>query len=158
MRINDMLRYFAVVCMLFCICALSGCNTDSTIATDKVAGVVTLDGTPIGGAGVRFTPANENSGRPAFGTSADNGIYTLTVLGGKPGEGTLPGDYIVTVDKVVEESTGRQEPDPNEPGQMREQKVAKDLLPLKYKSAVSSPLKVTVVPGVNEINLELESK
>lgn len=153
-----MLRCFTIACVLFCAFALSGCGGNSTIATDKVTGLVTLDGTPVEGAGISFTPVTAGSGRPAFGTSDEKGIYTLTVLGGKPGEGTLPGDYIVTVDKVVPENTGQMEPDPNEPGQMREKVIAKDLLPLKYKTSGATPLKATVVSGANTINLELESK
>ena len=141
-------------CLLSCVILVGGCQKEKTIGTDMVSGTVTLDGSPVEGASISFTP--DGSGQSAYGVSAADGTYSLSILGGEAGKGTLAGDYIVTVSKIVEESTGKQEPDPNEPSQMREQKIAKDVLPLKYKNAKSSPLKVTVAPGGSTIDLALE--
>jgi hypothetical protein len=144
------------ICLFFVILVTAGCSHESKIATDVVKGKVTLDGEPIGGVSINFTPEGNAGGRSAYGVSREDGTYTLSTLGGAAGQGTTTGKYIVTVSKIIEESTGKQEPDPNDPTQMREQKIAKDMLPLKYKNAKSSPLKVTVHSGKNTIDLALE--
>jgi hypothetical protein len=68
-----------------------------------VQGVVTLDGRPIEGVAVTFTPVVAGgSGIEAFGNTGADGSYTLSAFrGAKPGSGTLIGEYVVTCAKVT---------------------------------------------------------
>src|SRR5712692_3799699 len=59
-----------------------------------VAGTVTVDGRPVGGAVVQFFPQGEN-GRPAAGQTNEGGSFRLTTF--TADDGALPGDYVVTL-------------------------------------------------------------
>jgi hypothetical protein len=107
---------------------------------------VTLDGKPLAGATVNFTPVGEGGGA-AVGATDDSGRYELFY--GGSAKGAMPGSYVATVNKEVEVemddmgnvlSEGEQLP-----------------IPEKYMSAETSPLKFEVTQGSNEINLELKS-
>ncbi len=75
--------------------ALAGCSggSDGGIKPPelgKVTGTVTLDGNPLEGAMVEFSPANS---RPSFGTTNAEGVYTLSYdekrVGAAVGEHTV---------------------------------------------------------------------
>ena len=126
-----------------------------------VEGVVVLDGKPVEGATVFFSPAAgggaDDPGLPAAGRTAADGGFRLNAGGGAtPGAGTKVGEYVVTVIK--------QEPDPVPPPgftasspTVKEIEV-RDLLPAVYKLGATSPLRATVKPGRNTYRFELDSK
>lgn len=67
-----------------------GCGGSGPV---PVTGKVTVDGVPVAGAGVLFTP--KGGGRPAHGETKADGTYELTTA--RPGDGALPGEYVVTI-------------------------------------------------------------
>ncbi len=89
---------FYAVTILSTIFALSvGCSPKE-LKTDYVEGVVTMNGSPVEGATVTFSP--KGGGPTALGKTDATGKYTLSSLqGGGVGKGALAGDYVVTIVK-----------------------------------------------------------
>jgi hypothetical protein len=123
-----------------CLLCLAGCGS----STASVTGVVYLDGERLGAGNVAFNPVGE--GPVANGSIDASGRYTLQV---GAGSGVPPGDYVVVV--VAYKPF---EPDPNS----LEEKAPEPLTPAVYGTKETSPLKFTLKPGSNTINLELVSK
>ena len=121
---------------------LAGCGGpyDAT-----VYGVITLNNTPLPRGTVKFTP--QQSGASGYGLIDSNGSYEI--MTGRE-EGLQSGPYVVTV-VANEPSIPNAVPNlPPTPG--------KQITPLWYRDPSQSPLKYTVEPGNNEINLELSSQ
>jgi hypothetical protein len=148
--------------------ALTGCGSGSTLDTEPVKGLVTVDGTPVPGATIVFSPVVEGQGAPATGFSDESGMYTLTAtpsgeLKGADGAGTTPGEYYVGVIKSISEiELTREEAEkkgvkynPTPPG--KDPKMTY-VVPKKYNYPPKSGLKVTVKQGENDIPLELTTK
>lgn len=135
----------------------SGCiGGSSAIKTDSVVGTITdVDGSPLAGASVNFSPVTQGTGNPAYAITDQNGKYQLQTLLGKPGAGTTPGEYTVTVSKSEMIPTGQKEK--NSDGEMVDVLVPKSLIPEAYSSAKTSPLKANVVSGSNEFNFQLKN-
>jgi hypothetical protein len=115
-------------------------------AVQMVLGRVTLDGQPVGGATVTFSPVDGGDGLPAVGVSQDDGSFKLTaVRGGAPERGTMVGDYTVTFMKLTHTPPGK-EPPPPVAGPM----PVFRLLPQAYEEAATSGLRATVKRGVNQ--------
>jgi len=147
-----------VVCVA--LVAICGCGPRGP-AVEMVHGIVLLDGSPVEGATVFFSPQPEDgkspTGLPAAGRTGTDGTFTLNATGGaRSGAGTGIGEYVVTVVK--------QEGDPppvSKPGQPplpppMGMKI-RDVLPVRYKNGSTSPLRATVVRGTNSFRFELSS-
>jgi hypothetical protein len=124
-------------CMLAC-----GCSKHAS----KVAGGVTLGGKPLTSGVVNFTPLSP--GPSAYGNVAADGRYALQTGAER---GLAPGDYTVT---VAANAT------PEEAAKMGFKVGREGIMPLltppKYADVKTSPLKATVKPGTQEIDLTLE--
>lgn len=146
------------------IAAVLGCNRGP--AVQYVEGVVTLDGQPVEGAIVAFTPSG--SGLGAAGTTNASGVYRLNPLTGRAGSGTLVGDYVVAVRKWRSEDPGPA-PDENDSRAYAawQQRMLKAdsreptyITPKAYGDAATSGLKATVKKGRNTgaaFNFDLKS-
>lgn len=119
---------------------VAGCGS----STAKVSGVVTLDGNPLPTGNVAFHPVKE--GPVATGSIDSSGRYALTI--GANNTGIPPGDYVVVVvaTRIVEP----------EPGSLKEP-VPERLTPASYASKDTTPLKATLTPGSNSVELKLVS-
>jgi hypothetical protein len=139
--------------------ALVGCGHRGP-AVEMVEGLVLLDGQPVEGAIVLFSPESggPDGGLPAAGRTDTNGMFHLNAAGGaKFGAGTKIGDYIVTVSKQDADPLPPQDPSkppPSEPPNVR----VWDLLPVVYKHAVTTPLRASVKKRTNSFRFELDSK
>lgn len=147
----------AAVCLLMV--AVSGCGPSGP-AVEMVEGVVLLDGEPVEGAIIFFSPAptdgKAQGGLPAAGrTGPDGGFQLNAVSGAKSGAGTKIGEYIVTV--IKQESDAGPAPDPNAPPLPPGDIKIRDLLPTIYKLGSTSPLRATVKQGRNSYRFELSS-
>jgi hypothetical protein len=145
--------------LVLAVCLL-GCGPRGP-AVEMVHGVVLLDGQPVEGATVFFSPATGDgksaAGLPAAGRTGADGSFRLNATGGaKTGAGTKTGDYVVTVVKQETDPLPAPEPGGPPPPPPADMKV-RDLLPVVYKSGTTSPLRATVVPGKNTFRFELES-
>ena len=130
-----------------------GCGPKgSSLPTQHVQGVIKLDGSPLEGALLTFTPVAAD-GVAASGYSDAEGVYQLTSVGGDPQRGALVGDYTVTVNKV---SITMVKTPPLNPGEEpQETAVQKSLLHKNYNNAKTTPLKATVVQGKNVFDFSL---
>jgi len=148
---------------------LVGCGQQGP-KVNYVEGVVTLDGSPLEGATVGFSPVDPK-GLAAVGMTDANGVFKLsTVQGGKHEAGAVAGEYYVTFDKSAvpvksPEELERQRTDPNygktPPSSQRPTApVYKSIVPPAYKSPTTSGFRATVKPGKNtgdEFKFDLKS-
>ena len=122
---------------------LAGCSSNSDYAV--VSGVVTLDGTPLAGAGINFKP---KVGAIASDVTDAEGRYRLTT---GSIDGALLGDHRVTVAKLelVDRKGNPAETSEGPPargGGLR----AKWYTPEKYSKPETSGFTATVKPGNND--------
>ena len=139
---------------------VAGCGPRGP-AVEMVEGVVLLDGQPVEGATIFFSPAPTDAkaegGLPAAGRTGADGGFRLNAIGGaRSGAGTKVGEYVVTV--VKQESDAPPAPDPNVPPAPPGLINVRDLLPTIYKVGATSPLRATVIKGRNTFRFELDSK
>lgn len=135
--------------------AFAGCSGSGPINTDSVEGKITLGGAPVEGANVMFSPVTEGKGNPAYATTDAQGHYQLQTQQGAAGAGTTPGEYKVTISKVVMVATGKMTKTPE--GESEKVTQPEDVLPLKYKFQKDTPLTASVEAGkanVFDFNLE----
>ena len=141
-----------------------GCGQSGT-PIEYVEGVVKLDGTPLEGATVFFSPKGA-SGVGAAGRTQSDGSFTLNAQGSKPGAGTTAGDYNVTISKVeMPKFVGISTDDPRygTPEQERLQQEAdnakpKIIVPEKYNNVETSPFTAKVQSGSNKFTFDISSK
>lgn len=153
MTIKELHLFVIILClpMLF-----AGCS--GKLRTEPVTGTVTLDGTPLEGATVSFSPVDATTGHSSIGRTDANGVYKLQTRLGDPDAGTTPGEYLVAISKDVVEGTGKryaataQNPEGSE--------IMKSVLksPKKYIDAKTSGLTATVVKGKNVFDFDLKSE
>lgn len=144
---------------LMCLVLLSGCGSGKP-ATVPVTGTVTLDGNPLEGASVTFTPAE--GGRLATGKTDASGNFTLMTF--EAGDGALAGPNKVGVSKM--EVSGDVQGDPTaDPGDMLSgppgaggNQPPKSLIPKKYANPETSGITVDVQSGMDPVTIELSSK
>ncbi len=136
---------------------LLGCGEPSGPSVEYVEGVVTLDGTPIEGVTVSFSPVKEDAGTPAVGTTDASGVFKLTAIqGGKVGGGTAVGEYEVTFTKIKAsgQSDVTKSSDPNygksDTTQRPQATQTEYIVPQKYGNADTSGFTVKVEKGTNK--------
>jgi hypothetical protein len=116
-----------------------------------VEGMIVLDGMPLEGAVVGFSPVNAGSGLPAAGVTQSDGSFRLTATrGGRLMAGTTVGDYVVTASKSLVEPVSP--PDENDPsygrGPARFPEITQVVEP-RFGDVARSPLRATVSKGFN---------
>ncbi|MDY3553721.1 metallophosphoesterase [Gemmata sp. JC717] len=117
------------------------------VATFPVSGKVKLDGKPLTGATITFHAFNKTTEKysPSCDTLSDDagrfGMSTYTKSDGAPA-----GEFTVTVVKTAKG------------GYYDGEIPEKSVLPEKYAVATTSPLRVTIKEGTNDVELELDSK
>jgi len=137
--------------------AITGCGRRGP-AVEMVEGTVLLDGQPVEGATVLFSPeaGGAERGLPAAGRTGRDGVFRLNAAGGaKFGAGTKMGDYVVTI--VKQDHDPVPAPDPNAPPSGPPNVKVWDVLPVVYKHATTTPLRATVKKGKNRFRFELDS-
>jgi hypothetical protein len=129
-----------------------GCNKRPNLPPQyPVSGTITLDGKPLGGAGIMFLPRGETRGTGAFAMTDAAGKYSLKTDYGGPGAPN--GEYAVTISKVVNRDGTPYVPNPNaaEAGE-------RETLPGTYSDSMKTVLTATVPKGGDTINFDLKSK
>lgn len=125
----------------------------------KVSGTVTLDGEPVAGAHIRFSP--EGKGTAAFAETDTRGRYQLRTY--DPGDGAIPGDYRVSVTKEVTEGVvefnSQQEREEYLKKNGRPNRKVTNALPEKFADPDTSGLAAEIsLAGSRRVDLELTSK
>lgn len=130
---------FQTAILLAVVFFMSGCGASSdSPPTGTVTGVVTLDGKPLSGVVVSFSPEVGTLGQPSLAATDGEGRYELKY--NATTKGAVVGSHKVSV------TTPTEGPDPK----------FKDPIPKKYNSKTELTEKVTA--GDNIINLDLLSK
>jgi len=136
-----------------------------------VKGRVMLEGQPVEGVGVSFSPVVKGQGVTAFGKTLADGSFSITsTLGGGLGAGAMAGEYAVMLQKFLEVAPDAVPPefsaaagDPSrsvqqwfskqETSRVEDEKTVRHvilgLLPEAYGNAETSGLRVTIKPGTN---------
>ncbi|MDR1923615.1 MAG: Ig-like domain-containing protein [Planctomycetaceae bacterium] len=142
---------------LSAVLVLCGCSPKATLSgLAPVQGVVTLDGNPVEGAIVSFSPLQSNGEmRAAAGQTDAQGKFLMTTL--SPQDGVTPGKFAVTVIKY--EKYG---PPPlkviNESGEdVTPPHPEKNVLPKKYETRETSDIQVTI-PDSGDKNITIDLK
>jgi hypothetical protein len=157
-------KYFYLPLLLVITICSFGCG-QSGIPVEYVRGVVTLDGTPLEGATVIFSPKG-SEGMVGAGRTQSDGSFTLNAQGAKPGAGTTAGDYNVTISKVeMPEFVGMSTDDPRY-GTPEQEKLEQEaanaeptvIVPEKYNKAETSPFMAKVESGSNTFTFDISSK
>ena len=138
--------------------ACGACSTGGP-SVEFVEGVVTLDGKPIEGVAVSFSPVDAKTGTGAVGTTDASGIFRLTTIpNGTPNAGAKAGDYNVTFSKSTGSGASAQPlSDDDNPDYGKapasgktESMTSERVIPEKYENPATSGFKVTVKPGTNK--------
>lgn len=125
---------------------------------EYVEGVVVMDGQPVQGATVGFSPVDAAAGLPANGVTDATGTFQLTAArGGGRSAGTAVGEYVVTISKSRARMPSGPMPADGDPRQQRWMAEMARLaalppiheLPEIYAEAATSPLRVSVKRGSN---------
>ena len=137
---------------------LAGCNNKLIPGGVEARGVVLLDGEPLEGATVIFSP--QGSGRSANAMTNQLGEFSLGTI--EPADGVLPGEYQVAIIKsivdekritvdplAVQEKTGQFPPSPPNI----------NIVPRKFANPEKSGLSATIADdGTTDLKFELLSK
>ena len=121
----------------------------------RVSGTVTLDGEPLVGAFVLFTPTADE-GDNATSQTDEDGRYTLQTLTGRVDGGTTPGTYVVTFSQLESVWDGRSY-FVNSQNERVPDTRAVESLPSLYTSSQTSPFTVEVRNRVETFNFDLTS-
>ncbi len=149
----------AVVLLIFGGACNKGTNKPKTY---PVAGTVTMNGQPVAGATVTFTPKQPTSpGQPGpTGASAqtnEQGRYEIGTFA--KGDGAIPGEYLVSVTKYEGAApaggsgASQEEYRPPMPGE--EAPVPKNVLPQQYANPNTSGLSFAVEAKNNTYDIKL---
>jgi hypothetical protein len=132
----------------------AGCAVDANRPkVAPVSGKVSQKGKPLTAGDIVFIPAggtNGSGGHIATGQIGPDGTYRLTTF--NTGDGAVLGTHKVTV--VVRSAADMRKMNELGGGKIA-YKLPPSVLPPKYSSVESTPLKYTVEDKANEINIDL---
>jgi hypothetical protein len=118
---------------------IGGCNREKAPGLGRVTGAVTMDGTPVVDAAIKFEPEGGVAGTSVGRTDAE-GKYELYYS--RNHKGAARGEHVVRINTY------------REPSEEKPQ-AQKETIPSKYNA--KSELKVTVKGGSNTHNFELKA-
>ena len=156
-----MIRKFSFLLILsVVVCIVIGCAPKEK--RSGVTGTVTMDGKPVEGAQVTFTPQTGNPSNEAYGRTDAEGKYSLRGLIGGEKAGALAGEYKVTIMKKISVDSGKKQPDiyPDENGKpkMVPVMIDKDVLPAIYSDLSKTPLSAKITDANAVIDFTLDAK
>lgn len=141
------LRYFLVLMLL----AVCGCGGDG-IERTPILGKLTIQGEPLGGASIEFTPAGSSDTPGAMGVSDTSGKFEV-ISSRRGDEGIPPGEYKVRV-SLFADADGT--PLPSDAMQA-DHPFAYEAIPAPF-SGIGSPLKVSIPKEGGEVKIDVPAK
>jgi hypothetical protein len=149
--------YFAVLLLLLIVTGCNGGDPRSKLLV-PASGVVLYNGVPLENATVVFFNADNHEKQGGSAVTTANGKFTISMYGN--GDGTYPGNYIVSVSKIEVKSLlsdeeildyeRRGEPIP----EGKSQTIS--FVPEKYAAKATTDLHLTIPPkGDKNIKIEL---
>jgi hypothetical protein len=157
---------YASVAVVAASCLSVGCSQSDRPATYPGQGSVTYQGKPVAGASVSFLAPG--SPRFAVGTTDAAGQFRLTTF--EPDDGAIPGTHVVTVRKIaVQPGPSYEVPSDGTTDSAAIDRAMQEAalrveaaekagsgLPAKYADHNTSDLRLEVVPGENNFQIELK--
>ncbi|MGL6195075.1 MAG: carboxypeptidase-like regulatory domain-containing protein [Thermoguttaceae bacterium] len=145
------------ICVVFS-SSILGCNKGPALI--PVSGKVTLNGEPLEGANVSFSPKHIGNGDAAVGVTDANGLYKLQIMDpkAKVGGGTTKGEYTVTIRKSLVEWDGKsyvQGMGNSEPARAT---TVRELMPQIYTSDATTPFSAVVEKGKKNYDFDVVSE
>ncbi len=138
----------------------AGCGSPDWPATGLVTGTITRVGKPVAGVDVSFRAAG--APRYGYGTTNQAGRYTLTTF--DPNDGAIIGEHVVVLTPANPATVSELSGDVSAPEsyeaykkavQAASKPVTNPVVPRRYGSPATTPLKATVKPGDNVIDFDL---
>ena len=167
MSLHSRARVSLFVCVGMVLGGVGGCGRAGGPEVYYVTGVVTLDGEPVRGASVRFSPSRPE-GIPASGMTQADGTFTLNAQAAKPGAGTATGEYAMAIQKDVVPDISHLEIGSDDPryGTPAHEKLVEEamavkpkaIVPVRYNDPETSGLRATVGKSGNNFRFELTQK
>jgi hypothetical protein len=147
-------KYFRLIVLLI---LFVGCAKTNPYGTTFVEGTVQLDGVPIEGVNVNFTPIG--NGNSAGGLTNSSGKFRLTTGNAPVGSGVIPDEYKVTFSKIEIEGSNLTLEEYQKQIGSRPPKTTY-IVPKKYDNSVDSGIApVKVEKGKkNVFNFDLSTK
>jgi len=152
MKTQGLIRLF--ICLALA-AVLGGCGSGAK-QLNPVTGTVKYKGNTVAGATVAFRPQDAANKTIATGTTDAQGRFELTTY--QAGKGAAAGKYKATVTRfsMPDSGGGGGATDMKAAfGQSKKIPVERNELPPKYADEARTPLEPTVVPGKNDIPLDL---
>ncbi len=138
----------AVCCLVLSLGLCAGCNS-GTVETGSVAGSVTMDGAPVAGARVVFTP---EQGRRSVGATDREGKYELAFT--EDQKGAVLGTHSVSIEwtgEDADEDEMAEAVDAEPGGGLKEVEI-----PAKYNTATTLTAQVDAGSNVRDFDLTSE--
>jgi hypothetical protein len=168
------LRVLSLLCLCMCVHVLPSCANKETA---KVKGVVLFKGKPLPGGTITLVAA-EGPGRPASAEIQPDGTFVIATAPVGAVKAVVTNDYLnpqwehpmmkkqrmmkkmvdtKNLSPAAKRSLGIREGEEEKPIELpnKGEYVA---IPKRYASSVDSELSFTIVPGENEIKVELKDK
>jgi hypothetical protein len=122
-----------------------------------VKGTVTMGDKPVSDARIFFAPKGHTEGQGASGMTDAQGTYELFTMNphGEKVPGAIPGEYKVTISKILKPDGTPVPPDSKEPPMMF---GGTESMPIEYSDHVQTRLIATVVPSGPPIDFKLNKK
>ncbi|MDR2643417.1 MAG: hypothetical protein LBC74_11560 [Planctomycetaceae bacterium] len=140
------------IILLLCVFGYGhGCGQNNPYSTNYVEGVVFVDGLPMEGVNVTFSP-RQPQGYSAGGVTDAAGKFKLTTGGAPVNSGALSGEYNVTFRKVQVKETTFEE------SQAGKQTTETYLIPAKYGDVQTSEISPVTVEKGNKNSFEFHLK
>ena len=132
--------------------ALVGCGKSDGLKRAPLVGLLTIQGSPLAGASVEFTPVGGTAGSGAIGVADADGKFQ--VISSRRGhEGIPPGEYTVRVSLFADEDGTPLEPEATQ----ADNPFAYEAIAEPYSGA-GSPLKVSIPEEGGEVAVDVPAK
>ena len=155
MRDETMKRRFAVgmfVLLAAVAAGMSGCSDVGGAGRVPVTGNIKLDGKPLAGASVTFIGTGTTPSLGGVGITDQAGNFSVSHF--RAGEGLEPGEYKVTVSKLV-----LSDGSPIPPGTLSIAELStREMVPRRYNDFNNTMLQAKVKEGGEPIELGLASR
>jgi len=138
------------VCLLVAGLAISGCGGGDNLPRERIAGTVTLDGTPLADGNISFMPVDPATTSTDVGAIIARGAFDVP-----RDKGPVPGKYRVSISSTEETAAkaGKQAPQPGD----GDAPLIRERIPAKYNSQTTLTAEVTK-GGKNAFEFLLSSK
>ncbi|MDR3233348.1 MAG: carboxypeptidase-like regulatory domain-containing protein [Planctomycetaceae bacterium] len=153
------MKHLITITLFIVALTIAGCGESSPYKVVFVSGTVMIDGAPMEGVNVIFSPVNPNEGHTAGGTTDAKGNFKLTTGGLKAGKGAVAGKYNVLFEKSTNEGFGLSSEEYNKRYSFSSPRIIYQI-PLKYSSPSTAGIEPVSVEsgGKNDFAFALSTE